>query len=121
MTCRSAAAERLDWALTRLVECRSTTAVVTEVAQRWGVSRRSAQRVVARAHQQLVDDIEGAGVERVHAVAQIAHGLMEAMSQALATKNSGAVVGCAKELRVLLGLGATPEPSRRTTYGRSGF
>ena len=121
MTCRSAAAERLDWALARLVECRSTTAVVTEVAQRWGCSRRSAQRVVARAHQQLVDDLEGAGVERVHAVAQLAHGLFEALAQALATKNSGAVVGCAKELRVLLGLGAIPEPTRRISHGRSGF
>jgi len=113
MTCRSAAAARLDWAVNRLMECRSTTAVVSELAQRWGVSRRSAQRVVSRAHQQLVDDLEGAGVERIHAVAQLAHGLFQALAQALATKNSGAVVGCSKELRILLGLGATPGQTRR--------
>jgi hypothetical protein len=112
MTSRTAAAERLDWAVRRLMECRSTTAVVTLLADEWGVSRRSAQRIVARAHQQLVADLDE--TERTHLTAQLCHGLMEAMAQALKSGNSGAVVGAARELRSLVGLGPGNAPTRST-------
>jgi hypothetical protein len=109
-------AERIQWAVDRLLECRSTSAVVAELSDHWGISKRQARRLVGRAHQQLVADLEEAGVERVHLVAQIEHGLMEALSKALASNQPAAVVGAAKELRALLHLtGSTPalQPDRQ--------
>ena len=51
-----------------------------------------------------------------HLVAQLVHILMEAAAQALKAKNSGAVVGISKELRVLVGLGADTSP-RNSRFG----
>ena len=122
MACTTARAERLDWAVRRLMECRSTSAVVAEMADQWGMSRRQSQRVVGQAHRQLVDDLEGAGVDRQQLVAQITHGLMECLAKALASEQPSAVVGAARELRELLALGADhSNHSTATTprYGRS--
>ena len=45
-------------------------------------------------------------------VAQLAHGLMEALSKAVASNQPAAVVGCARELNNLLGLSAAPRNNR---------
>jgi hypothetical protein len=121
MACVSARAERLDWAVRRLMECRSTSAVVADMADHWGMSRRQSQRVVGQAHQQLVADLEGAGVDRSALTAQLAHGLMEAMAKALASDQPSAVVGAVKAMAGLLGLGADHSgPHGSTTrHGRS--
>lgn len=114
-----ARAERLDWAVRRLMECRSTAAVVSEMSEKWGISRRQAQRVVGHAHEQLALDLEGAGLERRQLAAQLIHGLMEAMSKALASGHASAVVGCSRELRELVRLSA-PAPAPFGRFGRSG-
>ena len=121
MACVSARAERLDWAVRRLMECRSTSAVVADLADHWGMSRRQGQRIAGQAHQQLVADLEGAGVDRSALTAQLAHGLMEAMAKALASDQPAAVVGAARELRELLALGAdhTSPHCSATRHGRS--
>ena len=71
MAKRSAVSERVNWAAAQLAECHPTSVVVAQMSQRWGCSRRQSQRIVKRAHQQLVDDLELVGVERVHVVAQL--------------------------------------------------
>ena len=103
--CKAEEKQRLDWAVKRLMACRSTTATVACVSEHWGISRRQARRVVGAAHQQLVDDLEESGVDRQKLVAQITHGLMEALGKAIASDQPAAVVGCARELNSLLGLG----------------
>ena len=115
----TARAQRLDWAVRRLMECRSTSAVVSQMADEWGMSRRQCQRVVGQAHQQLVDDLEGAGIDRQHLVAQITHGLMEAMAKALASDQMSAVVGAAKQLDLLRALGASHHQGATCRHGRS--
>lgn len=116
----TARAQRLDWAVRRLMECRSTSAVVAQMADEWGMSRRQCQRVVGQAHQQLVADLEGAGIDRQHLVAQITHGLMESMGKALASDQPSAVIGAAKQLDALLGLGASHQQYGTTCrHGRS--
>jgi len=74
----------------------------------WGISRRQAQRLAGRAHLVLVEDLEGAGVERKALVAQLRHGLMEAMSRASKSNQPAVVVGCARAISDLLQLSVPP-------------
>ena len=111
MAGRSATAERVNWALELLVAGRGSTAVVTEMTQRWGISRRQAQRITAKAHQTLVTDLDQ--TERTHLTAQLIHLLMESAAQAIKAKNIGAVVGISRELRALVGLGIGNGSDRR--------
>ena len=108
MASRKATSERIDWAVCQLSQLRSTTSVVAEMAETWGLSRRQAQRLVGRAHQTLVADLEEAGVERKAVVAQLAHGLMQAMHTALKSNQPSVVVGAAKALADLLQLTHPP-------------
>ena len=112
MVNKAQAQQRLDWAVKQLMECRSTSATVASVAEHWGISRRQARRVVGAAHEELVADVENSGVNRQQMVAQLAHGLMEALSKAVASNQPAAVVGCARELNNLLGLSAAPRNNR---------
>lgn len=118
MASRVAAAERINWALEQLMAGRGSSSVVAEMSQRWGISRRQAQRLTAAAHQTLVDDL--GQTERTHLTAQLVHLLMESAAQAIKAKNSGAVVGISRELRALVGLGADYAPPRTGTLGRFG-
>ena len=104
MANRSAVNERVGWALERLAACQPTSTVVTEMTARWGCSRRQSRRLVARAHQQLVDDLELVGVERVHVVAQLNTALMAAMATALSRNQPAVVVGASRALMDLLQL-----------------
>jgi len=110
MANRSAVSERVNWAAAQLAECHPTSAVVAQMSQRWGCSRRQSQRIVKRAHQQLVDDLELVGVERVHVVAQLHTGLMAAMATALSRNQPAVVVGASRALMDLLQL----SPTRRS-------
>lgn len=108
MAARSATAERIDWAVQRLIECRSTTAVVTEMAARWGCSRRTAQRLTAKAHAVLVADLEEVGLERRELVAQLVHALMESLSKAMASNQPAAAVAAVRAIADLCQL-TTPQ------------
>jgi len=110
MANRLAVSERVSWAASRLAACQPTSAVVTEMTARWGCSRRQSRRLVARAHQQLVDDLEVTGVERVHMVAQLHAALMTAMATALSRNQPAVVVGASRALMDLLQL----SPTRRS-------
>jgi len=106
MAARSATAERVSWALERLIECRSTTAVVTQLSDREGISRRQAQRLVAKAHKVLLSDIEQVGLDRREMVAQLVHALMESLSKALASNQPAAAVAAVRAIDDLLQLTA---------------
>ena len=108
MASRKTTTERIDWAVRRLSECRSTSAVVAQLSEREGISRRQAQRLVGHAHQVLIDDLEEAGIERKAVVAQLHHALMEAMAKALRSDQPAVVVGAAKALADLLQLTHPP-------------
>jgi len=98
MAARSVTAERIDWALQRLIECRSTTAVVALLSEREGISRRQAQRLVAKAHKILLSDIEQVGLDRREMVAQLVHALMETLSKALASNQPAAAVAAVRAI-----------------------
>lgn len=105
MTSPAVTAERIQWAVDRLMACRSTTRTVADLAEWAGISRRQAQRLVGKAHSTLVADLEEAGVDRRQLRAQLVHGLMEGIGMALEQHHIGALVGAARELRELLDLG----------------
>lgn len=102
MACHGAVAKRVDWALAELLKLRSTSAVVSELAEREGCSRRTAQRAVQKAHQRLVADLED--IDRKHVVAQLEHALFAAASKALEDGQPAVIVGVSRELRALLQL-----------------
>ena len=94
---------------------RGSSAVVSDLSHRAGISRRQAQRLVGKAHQVLVNDLDQ--VERKDLTAQLIHLLMESAAQALKDRNGGAVVGISRELRALLGLGPGSAPTHMQ-FGR---
>jgi nucleoid DNA-binding protein len=106
MAVAGAVAARVDHAVSMLMAGRSASAAVAEVAETYGISRRQSRRVVGKAFQVLRDDIEQSGISRKAESAQLVHTLHEAMAKALASGHASAVVGCSRELRELLGLGA---------------
>ena len=102
MACHGAVAKRIDWALAELLKLKSTSAVVTELTQREGCSRRTAQRAVKRAHERLVADLED--IDRRHVVAQLEHALFAAANKALEEGQPAVIVGVSREVRSLLNL-----------------
>jgi len=102
MACHGAVAQRVDWALGELLKLRSTSAVVTDLTEREGCSRRTAQRAVKRAHELLVADLED--IDRRHVVAQLEHALFAAANKALEEGQPAVIVGVSREVRSLLNL-----------------
>lgn len=107
MAGKGAIAERTEEALQLLLAGRSASATVSLLSERHGVTRRSAQRYVARAYEVIRGDVEAAEIDRRKQVAKLVHLLEEGAAVALATKNVGALIGAARELRELCGL--TPQ------------
>ena len=85
----------------------SYTAVVTQLAESKGLSRRTAQRTVQQAYALIREDIDQCNVERTDLVAQAIHLLMESARMGLAQNNPGAVVGAVSQLDKLCGLSAS--------------
>jgi len=105
MACQSAMAMRVSFAVQALLRGHGSSSVVTQLAEKEGISRRSAQRVVQRAYRQIAEDIEVVGVDRRQMVAQLVHALQEALAQALASKQPAVVVGAVRALDDLVSLG----------------
>jgi hypothetical protein len=101
---KSAAAARIDEAVALLLAGRSASAVVSQLSERHGVTRRQAQRYVASGYEVIRGDIEQAKLDRRQQVAVLVHLLQEGCAVALASKNIGALVGAAREIRELCGL-----------------
>ena len=101
---KSAAAARIDEAVALLLAGRSASAVVSQLSERHGVTRRQAQRYVASGYEVIRGYIEQAKLDRRQQVAVLVHLLQEGCAVALASKNIGALVGAAREIRELCGL-----------------
>ena len=111
----AAAADRLDAAVRLLLEGNSPHMVVADIAARYGCCKRTGRNVVAKAYQQIQKDVVDVGLDRKALTAQTVHCLQAGMAQALATNQIGSVIGTARELRELLGLG----PQRLAALTRS--
>jgi len=101
----SAPTDRLESAVKLLLQGKSPHSVVADVASQYGCSRRTARNDVASAYRRIQQDVAEVGLDRKALVAQTVHCLQTGMAQALATNQIGSVIGTARELRELLGLG----------------
>lgn len=117
MAGKAATAQRVRFAARMLLQGHSGSRVVSELAAKEGISLRSARRYVARGYQQIVDDIEEAGIEQVHITAQTIHMLQEGMARALNSNHISAMVGAARELRELLQIGRKQMPPQTRRHG----
>jgi len=96
--------DRVKQVHAKLLEGYSCTAVVTQLAESKGLSRRTAQRTVQQAYALIKADIDKANVQLSDLVAQAIHLLMDSARLGLAQNNPGAVVGAVAQLNKLCGL-----------------
>lgn len=106
MARRAATAHRVDFAARLLLKGHSASRVVAELAEREGISLRSARRYVSQGYERIMADIEEAQVDRREIVAQSIHMLQEGAARALNTNHIAAMVGCLRELRELINPGS---------------
>lgn len=97
-------ATRIDAAARDLLSGNGASVVVTLVAEREGLSRRQAQRIVHAAYRQLTADLEEGGVDRRELMAQLVSNLQSSISQSIATNQPGACVAAVRLLAELVGL-----------------
>lgn len=95
---------RTQLAYDHLLAGHSGSATSTYLAQREGISLRQSRRYVSAAYQRMLDDIEEIGIDRPKMIAQLVHGLQEALAKSLASEHTSAAIGAARELRELLEL-----------------
>ena len=122
MASRTATNDRINEAVALLLAGRSASGIVSEMADKYGVTRRQARRYVGRGYEIIRDDIDAADVDREKLVSQLVNSLQESLAKAAAAGHICAVVSCARELRELLGLAAdaTPKPYSQPTPYRIG-
>jgi uncharacterized FAD-dependent dehydrogenase len=110
MASRSATKDRINESVALLLAGRSASGIVSEMADKHGVTRRQARRYVGRGYEIIRDDIDESDVDREKLVAQLVNSLQQSMVKAAAAGHTCAVVSCCRELRELLGLAAAAKP-----------
>jgi uncharacterized FAD-dependent dehydrogenase len=110
MASRSATKDRINESVALLLAGRSASGIVSEMADKHGVTRRQARRYVGRGYEIIRDDIDESDVDREKLVAQLVNSLQQSMAKAAAAGHTCAVVSCCRELRELLGLAAAAKP-----------
>ena len=110
MASRTATNDRLNEAVSLLLAGRSASGIVSEMADKHGITRRQARRYVGKGYEIIRDDIDKSDIDREKLVSQLVNSLQESMAKAAAAGHACAVVGCCRELRELLALGADAKP-----------
>ena len=103
---------RIDIAAGMLAKGHSGTSVVTFMSEEEGISRRQSQRIISKAYQQLVNDLEEIGLDRKEMVSQLIVNLQSGIQKSLALGHISAMVACVRTLNDLCGLGANRQPLR---------
>ena len=103
-------ASAVNDALMMLLDSRSASGIVSELSDKYGVTRRQARRWVAKGYETIKADVEESDIDRQKLVSQLVHALQEALASAVKANHPCSVVSCARELRELLALGADAKP-----------
>jgi hypothetical protein len=103
-TARARTADRVAAAERLLLQRRSPSQVVAELAEIWGLSRRQSRRYVTRALDAIKADTES--VDRSQLVSLLVDALNRSIAMGLERHQPAVVIGAARELDSLLGLGA---------------
>ena len=110
---------RLDLAADMLAKGYSGTFVVTFMSQEEGLSRRQSQRIISKAYQQLVNDLEEIGLDRKEMVSQLIVNLQSGIQKSLDLGHISAMVACVRSLNDLCGLGSNKDSLRNSWSRRS--
>jgi hypothetical protein len=116
MAARIIGKQRVQRAEALLMQRRSPSQVVAELAESEGISRRSARRYVAKALDAIKADTES--VDRPQLVALLVDALNRAIAMGLERHQPAVVIGAARELDSLLGLGASHNQHHHTPMVR---
>jgi polyhydroxyalkanoate synthesis regulator phasin len=98
--------DRIRWCLLRLIDGRPTHRLVSDLADREGISRRQARRVVGDAYQELQKDLDDAGISGEQYLSRMIANTETAIESALKAGHAAAAVGGVNTLARLLGIGA---------------
>ena len=118
MTTKHEIRRRTNDAVKLLLLGHSTQAVVAEVAEREGCSRRTARRITARAWKIVRDDVDKVGLENPEMASLLIHQLQTIAAQGLETNQLGSAVAATRELAALLGIGMHNRRPKGGYYGR---
>ena len=97
---------RIDLAASMLANGHSGTSVVTFMTDQEGISRRQAQRIVAKGYGLLVEDLKEMDIDRKEMVSQLIVNLQAGIQKSLSLGHISAMVACVRTLNDLCGLGA---------------
>ena len=103
--------QRQAEALQLLLGGHGTAAAVSELAGRWGLSRRQARRYVSAAAAELVEEL--GEVDRTALMAQLIVKLEDLAQRATAAEQYTAAVGALRSLAVLCQVSGVPPAERR--------
>ena len=96
----------------------SCTVTTTEMAEKYGLSRRQARRITAKAMDLIIQDFEEINIERPQMVAKLLVNLEQGMQKGLINNQSSGVAACARQIISLAGLAADYKYNHK---GRRGF
>lgn len=100
---RSSAAA--DWCYQRLTAGSPTAALVTDAAERWGVSDRQARRYVSAAYQRLKANW-AEGIDKPAYLTRLLGQMETVAQQGIEDRNGSITIGAVKQISRMLGLGA---------------
>ena len=83
------------------------------MAEKYGLSRRQARRITAKAMDLIVQDFEEINIERPQMVAKLLVNLETVMQKGLINNQSSGVTACARQIISLAGLAADSSHSNR--------
>ena len=83
---------RIDLAASMLANGHSGTSVVTFVTDQEGISRRQAQRIVAKGYALLVDDLKEMDIDRKEMVSQLIVNLQSGIQKSLSLGHISEIV-----------------------------
>ena len=96
---------RIDIAASMLANGHSGTSVVTFMTNQEGISRRQAQRIVAKGYGLFVEDLKEMDIDRKEMVSQLIVNLQAGIQKSLSLGHISAMVACVRTLKDLCGLG----------------
>ena len=104
---------RTGEAASMLAKGHSCTVTTTEMAEKYGLSRRQARRITAKAMDLIVQDFEEINLERPQMVAKLLVNLEQGMQKGLINNQSSSVAACARQIIPLAGLAADSSYNNR--------
>ena len=96
-----------------LAKGHSCTVTTTVMAEKYGLSRRQARRITAKAMDLIVQDFEEINIERPQMVAKLLVNLEQGMQKGLINNQSSGVAACARQIILLAGLAADSQYNSR--------